>query len=149
MSEELGEGRGKKFVTIYEEDHFDKITFKWWSAKCKPSPPLPTQAVNNDRSLIYWETGHLTLLCCHLLPGVRCSTNWAMKPHIGSEINWLSSYLPWGVGNDVKWYEMIHILYCSCRFFPAATDFHLQPLYNIRIISHNFTSFHSSRGIWT
>ena len=39
---------------------------------------------------------------------VRCSTNWAMKPHIGSEVNLLSSYLTWGV----KWwevYEIIHI----------------------------------------
>ena len=25
---------------------------------------------------------------------VRCSTNWAMKPHIGSEVILLSSYLP-------------------------------------------------------
>ena len=25
---------------------------------------------------------------------VRCSTNRAMKPHIGSEVNLLSSYLP-------------------------------------------------------
>ena len=25
---------------------------------------------------------------------VRRSTNWAMKPHIGSEVNLLSSYLP-------------------------------------------------------
>ena len=25
---------------------------------------------------------------------VRCSTNWAMKPHIGSEVNLLSLYLP-------------------------------------------------------
>ena len=25
---------------------------------------------------------------------VRCSTNWALKPHIGSEVNLLSSYLP-------------------------------------------------------
>ena len=33
---------------------------------------------------------------------VRCFTNWAMKPHIGSEVNLLSSYLPWGV----KWYEL-------------------------------------------
>ena len=35
------------------------------------------------------------------------STNWAMKPHIGSEVNLLSTYLPWGV----KWceaYEIIH-----------------------------------------
>ena len=28
---------------------------------------------------------------------VHCSTNWAMKPHIGSEVNLLSSYLSWGV----------------------------------------------------
>ena len=33
---------------------------------------------------------------------VCCSTNWAMKPHIGSEVNLLSSYLPWGV----KWCEL-------------------------------------------
>ena len=33
---------------------------------------------------------------------VRCSTNWAMKPHIGSEVNLLSSFLPWGV----KWCEV-------------------------------------------
>ena len=33
---------------------------------------------------------------------VRCSTNWAMKPHIGSEVNLWSSYLPWGV----KWCEV-------------------------------------------
>ena len=33
---------------------------------------------------------------------VRCSTNWALKPHIGSEVNLLSSYLPWGV----KWCEV-------------------------------------------
>ena len=39
---------------------------------------------------------------------VRCSTNWATKPHIGSEVNLLSSYLSWGV----KWcevYEIIHV----------------------------------------
>ena len=30
---------------------------------------------------------------------VRCSTNWAMKPHIGCEVNLLTSYQPWGV----KW----------------------------------------------
>ena len=38
---------------------------------------------------------------------VRCSTNWAMKPHIESKVNLLSSYLLWGV----KWcevYEIIH-----------------------------------------
>ena len=33
---------------------------------------------------------------------VRYSTNWDMKPHIGSEVNLLSSHLPWGV----KWCEI-------------------------------------------
>ena len=48
---------------------------------------------------------------------VRCSTNWAMKPHIGSEVNLLSSYLPWGV----KWCEVYEIinsyrkLWLNCR----------------------------------
>ena len=35
---------------------------------------------------------------------VRCSTNWAMKPHIGSEVNLLSSYFP---ALSVKWCEYI------------------------------------------
>ena len=35
------------------------------------------------------------------ISGVPCFINWAMKPHIGSEVNLLSSYLPWGV----KWCE--------------------------------------------
>ena len=41
---------------------------------------------------------------------VRRSINWATKPHIGSEINLLSSYLPWGV-SEMMWsvYEIIHI----------------------------------------
>ena len=45
---------------------------------------------------------------------VRCSTNWAMKPHIGSEVNLLSSYLPmqW---NDVKFIWNNLYLYCGCR----------------------------------
>ena len=40
---------------------------------------------------------------------VRCSTNWAMKPHIGSEVNLLSSYLP--VRSEMMWnlHEIIHI----------------------------------------
>ena len=46
---------------------------------------------------------------------VRCSTNWAMKPHIGSKVNLLSSYLPvqW---NDVKYISNNSYLYCSCRW---------------------------------
>ena len=47
---------------------------------------------------------------------VRCSTNWAMKPHIGSEVNLLSSYLPvqW---NDVKFIWNNSHLYCENQGF--------------------------------
>ena len=45
---------------------------------------------------------------------VHCSTNWAMKPHIGSEANLLSSYLPWGV----KWFEVYEIIH----FWTAVVD---------------------------
>ena len=40
---------------------------------------------------------------------VRCSTNWAMKPHIGSEVNLLSSYLPVRSEMMRSLYEIIHI----------------------------------------
>ena len=38
----------------------------------------------------------------------RCSTNWVMKPHFGSEVNLMSSYLPW---SELMWiiFEIIHI----------------------------------------
>ena len=96
---------------------------------------------------------------------VRCSTNWAMKPHIGSEVNLLSSYLPWGV----KWcevYEIIHIWIeiIHIWIFFQASSFQLLKLENLLrwsfftfIYNRNsnmnyfiyFTSFHSSREIWT
>ena len=45
---------------------------------------------------------------------VRYSTNWAVKPHIGSKVNLLSSYLP------VQWNDVKNIwnscLYCGCRW---------------------------------
>ena len=46
---------------------------------------------------------------------VRCSTNWAMKPHIGSKVNLLSSFLP------VQWDHVKYIwnnsyLYCGMRW---------------------------------
>ena len=47
---------------------------------------------------------------------VCCSTNWAMKPHIGSKVNLLSSYLPWGV----KWYEFE--VYEIIHFWTAVVD---------------------------
>ena len=58
---------------------------------------------------------------------VRCSTNWAMKPHIGSEVNLLSSYLPvqW---NDVKFIWNNSYLYCGCINF---TSFHCTGRYEL------------------
>ena len=48
------------------------------------------------------------------IPG-RCSTKWAVKPHVGSEVNLLNSCLPvqW---NDVKYICMKCILYFGCRW---------------------------------
>ena len=45
---------------------------------------------------------------------VPCSTNWAVKQHIGRKVNLLSSYLLMG-WNDVK-YIWNPYLYCSCRY---------------------------------
>ena len=44
---------------------------------------------------------------------VRCSINWAVKPHIRSEVNLLSSYLPvqW---NDVKYIWNSYIWNSNC-----------------------------------
>ena len=59
---------------------------------------------------------------------VRCSTNWAMKPHIGSEVNLLSSYLPWGV----KWWEVYEIIH----FWTAVEDESDYFIYFTPSISH-------------
>ena len=71
-------------------------------------------AVNKRRSLkkIRASTGFEPVTSA--IP-VRCSTNWAMKPHIGSEVNLLSSYLPvqW---SDVKFIWNNSYLYCGCRW---------------------------------
>ena len=44
----------------------------------------------------------------------RCSTNWAMKPHIGSEVK----FVEFMSSCAVKWCEiyMKCILYCGCRW---------------------------------
>ena len=63
----------------------------------------------------------------------RCSTNWAVKPLIGSEVNLLTSYLPvqW---NDVKYIYIKFILYCGCRWsldIFQASSFQLLKLENL------------------
>ena len=54
---------------------------------------------------------------------VRCSTNWAMKPHIGSKVNLLSSYLPvqW---NHVKyiWNNSYLYLLPMCGFIAQLVE---------------------------
>ena len=53
---------------------------------------------------------------------VRCSTNWAVKPHIRSEVNLLSSYLPvqWNmnfiyISHNRYWWKKISYVYNKCR----------------------------------
>ena len=82
----------------------------------------PTITINNPISARIWEyylsfdsvqaappNRFYRFLCEYTRVPVRCSTNWAMKPHIGSEVNLLSSYLP--VRSEMMWslYEIIHI----------------------------------------
>ena len=59
-------------------------------------------------------------------PRCRCvalPTDRAMKPHIGSEVNLLSSYLPWGV----KWRSFFTFIYnrsSKMNYFIYFTSFH-------------------------
>ena len=56
-----------------------------------------------------------------LQEAVRCSTNWAMKPHIGSEANFLSSYLEHRTGiAEVTGSNPVEALIFSGFFFPIA-----------------------------
>ena len=84
---------------------YDKI-HTWTAQLCRRKWRMiilvnfPIQAVGKKKSeKIRASTGFERVTSA--IP-VRCSTNWAMKPHIRSEANLLSSYLPWGV----KWCEV-------------------------------------------
>ena len=70
---------------------------------------------------------------------VRCSTNWAMKPHIGSEVNLLSSYLPvqW---NDVKftWNNWSPDFF-SGFFFPIAQIGTFTAMITLHFLWRSFT----------
>ena len=80
---------------------------EWSSQQCFQLKQLEGRSLKNTRVSMGFESVTSTIL-------VRCSTNWAMKPHIGSEVNLLSSYLPMQ-GNDVK-YKWNPYLYCGCRY---------------------------------
>ena len=77
---------------------------------------------------------------------VRCSTNWAMKPHIVSEVNLLSSDLPvqW---NDVKFIWNNSCLYCGCRWkwnVIIAVNFPISHYFNIIAVDWPQQAFVSS-----
>ena len=81
---------------------------------------------------------------------VRCSTNWAMKPHIGSEVNLLSSYLPWGVKwcevsfNDVK-YTSHQCSSSLCTYYKLSYVIRAVAItwpYNSHIREKSFLKFH-------
>ena len=63
-------------------------------------------------TLLHW---FVVVILTILEEPLRYSTNWAMKPHIGSEVNLLTSYLP-VQRNDVKFIWNNSYLYCGCRW---------------------------------
>ena len=74
---------------------------------------------------------------------VRCCTNLARKPHIGSEVNLLSSHLPWGV----KWcevYEITHFLTVVVVFFFRLL---LSNCWNWKIYCNDHSSLSSTTAV--
>ena len=87
---------------------------------------------------------------------MRCSTNWAMKPHIGSEVKLLSSDLPvrW---NDVKFIWNNWYLYCGCRWkwrviivvnFPISGFFFPMQAFSFHCDDHSSLSSTTTVQIW-
>ena len=68
---------------------------------------------------------------------VRCSTNWAMKPHVGSKVNLLSSYF----SRAVKWCEILLKLENLLRWSLFTFIYNRSTNMNYFIyISHHFTA---------
>ena len=65
---------------------------------------------------------------------VRCSTNWAMKPHIGSEVNFWVHIFPC---SEVMWSCLNWKIYCDDHLSLSSTTAVQYELFHI-----NFTSFH-------
>ena len=95
----------------------ENVLEKWWQ-KRRYTTFIFLKVKNDHRSKFFnlsnwkeeaWKKSGLQRDSNPWPPRYRAfSPNWAMKPHIGNEVNLLSSYLPWGV----KWcevYEIIHI----------------------------------------
>ena len=85
---------------------------------------------------------------------MRWSTDWAVKPHIGNEVNFFSSYLPvqW---NDVK-YIWNSYLYCGCRsghcpkiFFGQSSDNNNPRKLSCRKVDKHHSNISESQKLYT
>ena len=73
---------------------------------------------------------------------------WVRKPHIGSEVNLLSSYLPWQ-WNDVKFtvYEVIHI--CTA-VVDESEESSSQYIFQVKQLERrSLKKIQGLNGIWT
>ena len=88
---------------------------------------------------------------------VRCSTNWAMKPHIGSKVNLLSSYFPVQVmgSNPIEalFFFFFRLLLSNCLNWKIYCDDHTSlsstTAVQIWIISYIFHMISLHGKIWT
>ena len=99
-------------VQFYTVRDLNRASLHWWSLNKQFSKSRMIIAVNSPEK-IRASPGFEPVTST--IP-VRCCTNWAMKPHIGSEVNLLTSYLA-PVRSEMMWsiYEIIHI-------WPAVVD---------------------------
>ena len=78
---------------------------------------------------------------------VQCSTNWALKPHIGSEIN-----IYWVHISHEEWNDIFRLLLSNClhSIFYCNDHSSLSPTTTVQMNYFiYFTSFHPSLEIWT
>ena len=96
------------FLTLiwitYEKIHLNCGCWWKWRMIIAVNFPMGSRRRSLRKSQLQWDSNLWPLWIL-----LRCSTNWAMKPHIGSEVILLSSYLP--VRSEMMWsiYEVIHI----------------------------------------
>ena len=88
---------GIKWCEVYMKQFIFELRL-WMKVKCDHRSKFSNLSNWKEEA---WKNQGFNGIRTSAIP-VRCSTNWAMKPHIGSEVNLLSSYPPWGV----KWCEV-------------------------------------------
>ena len=81
---------------------------------------------------------------------VQCSTNWAMKPHIGSKVNLLSSSLPMCgfKAHLVTWLRRSRVQIPLKPWFFQASSFQLLKLENLLRWSFFTLIYNRSSNIW-